>query len=98
MYIFNKRVLPFEDLDGKTVEFRLSGRPKHPYLSGTGRFDIIPSGKPDFLRIEIRVRPPDGSSIRVPLSRTMAQCIKKASPQSAFDFCLFFHFQTKRAK
>jgi hypothetical protein len=97
-YFLPKRVLPFADLQDKTVEFKFCGRPKHRDLYGKGRFDIIPSGKPDYLRIEIIVRPPDGTRTRIPISRTMLACIKTAPPEMHADYCLFFQYQSRKAK
>lgn len=98
MYIFNKKLLPFDDLDGARVEFKLSGRMNHNDMDGIGKFDIISSDKPDYIRMEIVVRPMDGSYIRIPLARTMVRCIKKAPAGMNVKFQLFFRGFSARQK
>jgi hypothetical protein len=51
IYVIPKTSLAFDDLHGKRVTFKLSGRPKHGDIDGSGKFYIIPSGKAGYLRI-----------------------------------------------
>jgi hypothetical protein len=98
IYVIPKTSLAFDDLHGKRVTFKLSGRPKHGDIDGSGKFYIIPSGKAGYLRIEIRVRVSNSDLIRIPLSRTLVQAVTKATPDVGGDYCLFFRFKPRTAK
>jgi hypothetical protein len=97
-YFLNKRVLPFPDLGGKSVEFKFAGRPNHQDIAGKGAFDLIQGEKPDFVRLEIVVRRQGVDRIRIPISRTMLASIKEASSEAHVDFSLIFRYRSRREK
>jgi hypothetical protein len=82
--------LPYDDLDGKQVEFELLGsQGNEGRFSGTGKFNLIP-GTNGLVRLEVNCHPPDGSLLRLPMRPVFLSSIKRNRPGSETDFRLNF--------
>jgi len=90
LFFLRERDLPHNDLDGRRVEFDLSGNQRNEgQMSGTGKFDLIPC--PDGLvRLAIHSQLPDGSLVRIPMRPVFLSSIKRSPPGTAADFSLNF--------
>ena len=82
--------LPFNDLDGKLVEFELLGNQRNEgHVSGTGKFNLIP-GIHGLVRLEINCNLRDGSFVRLPMRPVFLSSIKRNLLGVETDFCLNF--------
>src|SRR5438067_1785740 len=92
-YFFRRSCLPFDDLDEKRVDFNLSGRKTHPDIAGRGQFDLIKSGGPGRVRLEIRVTLPDLALLRIPIPRSFLKNIRREPASAEVDFSLNFRMR-----
>lgn len=82
--------LPYDDLDGKRVEFELSSNHRNEsHVSGTGKFNLIP-GIHGLVRLEINCELRDGSFVRLPMRPVFLSSIKRNQSASQTDFHLNF--------
>jgi len=82
--------LPYDDLDGKRVEFELASNQRNEgHVSGTGKFSLIP-GTNGLVRLEINCNLRDGSFVRLPMRPVLLSSIKRNLPGAETDFCLNF--------
>jgi hypothetical protein len=85
-----ERDLPFDDLDGKTVEFLLSGQQSNEgFLAGVGKFDQTPCLN-GLVALEIKREFVCGCLDRIPMRPVFLSSIKRGSPGSTVDFSLNF--------
>jgi hypothetical protein len=85
-----ERDLPFDDIDGKSVEFLLSGKQYNEgFLAGVGKFDQIPCTD-GLVRLEIRREFSCGCLDRIPMRPVFLSGIKRNPPGSKTEFTLHF--------
>jgi len=84
-----RKDLPFEDMDGHSVNFRLS-RKREGVLTGSGVFNIISSSLKGLVRLEIVSDLTGVIFVRVPMRKVFLPHIVKNPSGSKYDFTLDF--------